>query len=183
VIFLDDSGIIDLFLRRDEDAIAETSNKYGKKLHSFSYGIVSSDEDADECVNDTYLSAWGLIPPNEPRTYYYPFLLRIIRHISFNCLKKKNRQKRSAVMVELTDELGDCLISEMEEQGITEAINHFLLGISPDARIVFVKRYFYMDSISDIAQNCGFSVSKVTSMLFRTRKALRKYLEGRNITI
>jgi RNA polymerase sigma factor, sigma-70 family len=184
---MDDPSIIDLFLQRDETAIAETSAKYGIKLQSFSYGILSSAEDAEECVNDTYLSAWNLIPPHEPRNYFYPFLTRILRHISFDCLKKKKRQKRTAVMVELTDELTGCLTPTLEEmeanQNITEAINCFLENIAQDARIVFVKRYFYMESIDSIARNFGFSKSKVTTMLCRTRKALRKYLEESDILI
>lgn len=185
---MEDTNIVDLYLQRAEAAIAETSSKYGKKLHSFSYVIVETDEDADECVNDTYLSAWNAIPPNEPRTYLFAFLTRIIRHISFDCVKKKKRQKRSAKIVKLTEELVDCIESVEDNkiysgENIIESINNFLADIEQNARIVFVRRYFFMDSIETISKSSGFSGSKVTSMLFRTRKALKKYLENNDIFI
>ncbi len=185
---MEDTNIVDLFLQRDEVALSETANKYGKKLHKFSYGIVDSDEDADECVNDTYLSAWNAIPPNEPRTYLFAFLMRIVRHISFDCVKRRNRQKRSATVITLSEELFEC-IPYVENnfidtyENVTESINLFLAEIEQSMRIVFVRRYFYMDSIKTIATNYGYTESKVTSMLYRTRNALRKYLENRGISV
>ncbi len=185
---MEDSCIVDLFLQREEGAIAETASKYGKRLHHFAYGIVENDEDAAECVNDAYLSAWNAIPPHEPRTYLLAFLLRILRHISLDLVRKQHRQKRAAILVSLSEELADCLpagdLDEMEAvENLTETINGFLADMAPSMRVVFVRRYFYMDSIKAIADACGYSESKVTSMLFRTRKALRKYLEKRGIFV
>ena len=106
---MDDSGIVELYLNRDEAAIARTSEKYGQRLRSFSLGIVQDLQTAEECENDTYVEAWSSIPPHAPRDYFYAFLARITRHLSLNRCRERSRLKRSALVSELSAELEQCI--------------------------------------------------------------------------
>ena len=106
---LDDNQIIELYLLRNEEAIRRTTEKYGSRLHSLTYGIVRDRQTAEECENDTYMEAWNTIPPHEPRSYFYAFLARIIRHISLNCCRDRSRLKRSAFICELSAEMEQCI--------------------------------------------------------------------------
>ena len=104
-----DGEIIDLYLKREPDAIRHTSEKYGSRLLVLSNRLMQDMETAKECENDTYFQAWERIPPNEPREYFFAFLAKIIRHLSLDVCRKKNRQKRNAVIVELSGELEQCI--------------------------------------------------------------------------
>ena len=106
---LEDSSIVELYLSRDEDAIFQTSKKYGSRLRALSLGIVADRFTAEECENDTYLEAWRSIPPHEPKSYFYQFLARITRHRSLNCCRERNRLRRSAYICELTAEMEQCI--------------------------------------------------------------------------
>lgn len=185
---MDDRDIVELFLNRDEDAINETANKYGSKLNGIAKNILGSEADAQECENDTYLDAWRLIPPNEPRNYFFAFLAKIIRHKSLNYCKRYNTQKRKAIIVELSKELEQCLKSSdvgdnLLDNEVGKLISSFLRKEKEETRIIFVRRYWYLDSISDIANKFKISESKVKSILFRTRNKLRFYLEKEGINI
>lgn len=179
---MDDTGIVDLFFERDESAITETANKYGSRLRALAMGIVREFETAEECENDTYLRAWNSIPPNEPREYFYPYLARITRNLSLNCCRDRERLKRNAFITELSREMEECIpssndtSSHMEEMELAAVINQFLQTLSKEKRVLFVRRYFFMESIQEIANRFGFSVSKVKTSLHRTRKALEEYL-------
>ena len=96
---MEDAKIVELYLKREEEAIRQTSDKYGKRLRSLAYGIVGEQQTAEECENDTYFIAWNSIPPQEPRDYLYAFLARITRHISLNCCRNRSRLKRSALRI------------------------------------------------------------------------------------
>lgn len=180
---LDDNKIIALYLRRDETAVKQTSEKFGDRLRALAYGIVKDHQTAEECENDTYLEAWNSIPPHEPRSYLYAFLARITRHISLDCCRKRSRLKRRAFISELSAEMEQCIPApnnvecRIDDIALREAINGFLSTLNEEKRNVFVRRYWYLDSVSDIARRFSLSESKVKTMLFRSRNRLRDYLE------
>ena len=180
---LDDNKIVELYLQRDETAIKQITEKYGSRLRLLAYGIVNDLQTAEECENDTYVESWNAIPPHEPRNYLYVFLARITRHISLNCCRDRSRLKRSAFIGELSAEMEQCIPApddvecRIDDMALSDAINGFLSKLDEGKRNVFVRRYWYLDSISDIANYYCFSESKVTSMLHRTRKKLRAVLE------
>ena len=186
---MDDSGIVDLYLSRDETALSLTKQQYGKKLRTISKNILNDLLSAEECENDAYLEAWNLIPPNEPRTYLFAFLGRIIRHLSIDRCRKANAQKRSAVFCDLTQEMQECIAAgssvddELDAAALSQTIDLFLSKESQDRRNVFVRRYWYFDSIAEISRRYGFSQSKVKTMLHRSREKLRIYLEKEGYTI
>jgi len=180
---LDDYQIVELFLQRDEGAIRETAEKYGKRLRSLSYGIVNDTQTAEECENDTYLEAWNSIPPHEPRAYLYAFLARITRHISLNCCRDRARLKRGALICELSDEMEQCIPHPdraeklIDDILLGETINKFLATLDEQKRNMFVRRYWYLDSISDIADRFSMSEGRVKITLLRCRNRLRELLE------
>ena len=180
---MDDNKIIDLYLCRDETAVKHTARKYGDHLRALAYGIVKDRLTAEECENDTYLKAWNSIPPHEPREYLYAFLARITRHISLDCCRKRSRLKRSAYISELSAEMEQCIPApddmecRIDDIAFGQAINGFLSTLSEEKRNVFIRRYWYLDSVSDIARRFSLSESKVKTMLFRSRNRLRDYLE------
>lgn len=186
---MDDNKIVDLYLCRDETAIQQTSEKFGNRLRSLSYGIVNDRQTAEECENDTYMEAWNSIPPHEPRSYLYAFLARITRHISLNRCRERSRLKRSALICELSAEMEQCIPApddvecRMDDMALSEAINGFLSTLSEEKRNVFIRRYWYMDSIAVISRHFALSESKVKTTLFRCRSQLRKYLEKEGYTI
>ena len=178
-----DSEIVDLYINRNEDAIKESSIKYSSKLRKISNTILLNEKDVNECENDTYMSAWKLIPPNEPREYLYLFLAKIIRNLSLNYYKKNNSIKRKAIVVELTKELEECIGSyDVEDNSIldkdfTQLINKFLTKEKEDTRNIFIRRYFYMETIKEIAYRYDMSEGKIKSNLFRSRNKLRFFFE------
>ena len=180
---MDDQAIVELYWNRSEHALSETSAKYGKYCYSIAYNILENSEDADESVNDTYLAAWGTIPPNRP-AILSAFLGKLTRRISIDCLRKRTADKRGGGEVTLVlDELEGCIAGKQNVENayihkeLTEAINCYLDTLTQMERNIFLCRYWYLDPIADIASNFGLSQSKVTSMLYRLRKKLRLQLE------
>ncbi len=186
---MDDNIIVDLYLNHDENAISETRDKYGARLRSLAFNIVKDIHTTEECENDTYMQAWNSIPPHEPRHYLYAFLARIIRHISLNRCREGNRLKRSAFICELSTELEQCIPASnnidsfIDNIVFAEIINDFLSEISEEKRNIFLRRYWYFDSIADISKRFGISKSKVKTMLFRIRNELRQHLEKEGYTV
>ena len=180
---LDDNKIVEMYLVRDEDAIKQTKEKYGKRLWSLSYGIVCDFQTAEECENDAYMEAWSTIPPHEPKSYFYAFLARIVRHISLNCCRNRDRLKRSAFICELNAEMEQCIPSpddlecRLNDMVLREAINSFLQTLDDEKRNIFVRRYWFLDSIASISKRFNCSESKVKTTLFRCRNQLREHLE------
>ena len=176
-----DEAIVDLFWQRSEKAIEETDKRYGRYFHYIANGILQNDEDSKEIVNDTYLKAWKNIPPERPINLK-AFLGRITRQLSLNRLEKNRAQKRGGGELTLAiDELSEVIADENDEDSLsvdelTRIINSFLRSLSQKERRVFIKRYWHMNSISQISKDFSFSESKVKSMLFRTREKLRQYL-------
>ena len=185
----DDSQIVDMYLQRDEQAISCTSVKYGKRIRSLARHITEDECTADECENDTYMEAWNRIPPHEPRDYLYAFLVRIVRHIALNRCEKNNALKRKASLVSLSDELNDCIAapdsteSVVDDMALKESLNSFLAGLEPEKRNIFMRRYWYTDEITEIAERFGYSESKIKSMLMRMREKLRKHFEKDGIGV
>ena len=180
---MEDNRIVDLYWQRNENAISETASKYGKYLHSISYQILSNAQDAEECVNDTYRDAWNTMPPHRP-SILSTFLGKITRRISIDLWRKYSAEKRGSGEIALAlDELEDCVSGsesveeESERMELTRILNGFLSALPDTERNVFLCRYWYMDSVPSIANQFGFSESKVTSMLHRTRAKLRVLLE------
>lgn len=180
---MDDGAIVELYLCRDEAAIGHTAQRYGARLRRLSYGIVEDIQTAEECENDTYLEAWERIPPHEPRSYLFAFLARIVRNLSIDRCRRRERLKRSAHIVTLSAELEACIPApddiqcRMEAAELGRVISVFLRSMPQQQRNVFLRRYWYADPIDAICRRYLMSQSKVKSMLFRTRNALRAYLE------
>jgi RNA polymerase sigma-70 factor (ECF subfamily) len=186
---MEDTGIVDLFLKRDEAAIRETAAKYGASLRRIAAGVLGDPLSAEECENDTYLQAWNSIPPHEPRDYLFPFLARITRHIAIDRCRREAAQKRTAQTVELTREMAECLpagadgFDAPDAHALTEAINRFLAALPETQRTLFLRRYWYFDSVADAARYCGVSLSKAKTTLFRLREKLRVFLEKEGYTV
>lgn len=186
---MDDSKIVDLYLARDEQAIRETSDKYGKQLMSLSYKVTEDSQTSEECVNDTYLQTWKSIPPNEPRTWLFAYLAKITRQVSLDAVRYRNRAKRSANMTELSEELEQTVAgvetpeSETDAELLMKEVSNYLRTQSEEKRVMFVRRYYYMDSISDIAKRFNLKEARVRVILFRVRDGLKKYLEKAGYTI
>lgn len=186
---MDDSLIVDLYLQRDEVAIKHTADKFGSRLRTLSYGIVEDYPTAEECENDTYIQAWNSIPPHEPKSYLYAFLARITRHISLNCCRHRNQLKRSAYIAELSSEMEQCIPAPndtecaVDDIVLKDAINAFLGALDVEKRNIFIRRYWYMDSIADISRRFALSSSKVKAILFRCRNKLRQQLIKEGFTL
>ena len=186
---MDDKIIVQLYWDRDASAIEETSKKYGNYCHTIARNIVSDDEDARECVNDTWLAAWRSMPPHRP-AILSAFLGRITRNLAFNRWKENHRQKRGGgQQCAVLDELAECVSSretveqEIEYQQLVNDINDFLASLSAEKRAMFVCRYWYTDSVADIAKRFGLRENTVTKSLQRTRAALRQHLQERGYHI
>lgn len=179
---MEDNKIVQLYLERDENAIRQTQERYGSRLRAISFGITCDRETSEECENDTYLEAWNRIPPSEPRNYLYAFLVRIIRSISIDRCRERTRLKRDGYMIELSKELEMCLpavndvADDVEAKLLGEEISRFLHTLTEEKQVIFLRRYFYLDSVSEIAKRLSISGSKVKITLFRVRNELREHL-------
>ena len=178
---MEDKLIVDLYWARNEEAITQTSVKYGNMMHGVSKSIVGSREDAEECVNDAYLAAWNSMPENRP-DYLGGYMAKIIRNISLNRYDRNHAAKRHGVQV-VFEELEGCLtdgttLEEQYEQGcLRELLNDFVAGLDQEKRVIFLRRYFYTDSIAEIAQRMQMSEGKVKTILFRLRGQLAAVLK------
>ena len=177
-----DSEIVSLYWDRNEEAIAQTQRKYGAYLSKVAYNILSDFEDSKECVNDTYLAAWNSMPTNRP-SILSTYLGKIVRQISIDVFRKRNTLKRYASEYAVSlDELGDSFsssttpVQELDAKLLDEAINRFVRELPDDARNTFIGRYYFFDSLKDVAAYCGMSESKAKSLLYRTRQSLKAYL-------
>lgn len=179
---MNDEKIVDLYWARAEQAIEETSAKYGKYCYSIAYNILADAEDAEESVNDTYLGAWNSMPPHRP-SLLSAFLGKLARRIAIDRWRRRSAAKRGGELAEALEELNECIPSrENVEQALLAAdlekrIDTFVNGLPVAERRVFLCRYWYMDSVSAICRQFGYSPGKVRVMLHRTRKALRACLE------
>jgi RNA polymerase sigma-70 factor (ECF subfamily) len=180
-----DEEIIKLYFDRDGDAVARTQEKYGAYLYTVSYDLIRNEQDAEECVNDAYSAAWNSMPPNRPavlRTY----LCKLVRNITLKRIREQSAQKRGGGQVMLAlDELEGLVPGQTEDREYAEALSRsvrdFVKGMQPDARRVFLQRYYYFTDIRTIAEKNGFTKSKVKMMLKRSRDALREKLASEDL--
>lgn len=185
VEYMDDLNIIELFWQRDETAIKETDIKYRGYLMSVSYNILNDHQDSDECINDTYLSAWNIIPPQKPNILK-TFLGCIIRNISLDCYRKKHAKKRIEFTI-LLSEIEDFIPSdisvenEIHENEIAGQISNFIKMLSIEKQQIFVRRYWHCDSVKSLSEKYRYSESKIKSMLYEIRKKLKVYLEKEGV--
>ena len=184
---MDDMRIIELYFERDEQAIKETDVKYGKLCHSIAYNILKNHQDSEECVNDTYVNVWNAIPPTRPNNFM-SFVCKIARNLSLKRLEFMTREKRSADVLLSLDELASVLPDEryapdISDEDVGKLISKFLRTQKEDVRNIFIRKYYFFDSIAEIAESLGFTESKVKNMLFYTRNKLRDYLIKEGVEI
>ena len=182
-----DSQIIALFWDRNEDAIQETDAVYGRKLYAISDKILHSNQDAEESVSDTYMRAWDTIPPQRPN-YFFAYLAKICRNCSLSRLQWNSAAKRNAEVVSLTQEMENCIPDrsyerKLEGEEIGRVLNAFLDSISLESRLIFMRRYWYTDSIAEIAARYSISEGKVKTQLHRTRNKLQLFLAKEGIYV
>ena len=188
-VYLNDNKIIELYFSRNQLAVSATETKFGSYCKKISMNILSDEQDTEEVLSDTYMQLWNTIPPQKPQSLM-AYIAKITRNLAINKLKAKNAQKRHSGESPLSyDELDICTPSgvnvenEAEVKLLSRHISDFLYTQKEDARNIFVRKYFYCESVEDIADRFSFSISKVKSTLMRTREKLRIYLtkEGYHI--
>lgn len=186
---MDDKDIITLYFRRDERAVVETCNKYDKYCNTISYNILKDRESVEECVNDAYLCLWEKIPPAEPNDLS-AYLGRIVRNISLGRYSRNKAEKRGGKEIVIAlDELAECVSGSDDVETLVtaeetmRAVERFLHSQPKEKRIIFVRRYWYLSSIKDIAKAFGMTSSKVASVLFRMRNDLKNYLTEEGINL
>lgn len=183
---MEDIEIIELFAARDERAVAEVNEKYGGICRSVAVGMLRDREDAEECINDVYMILWNNIPPAPDNLKAY--ICRLIRNmclkrIEYNSAKKRNG-KSKLYLSELSEELqGENFAAQQSDMELGETVSRFLRLQKPEVRNVFLRRYWLMESVAEIASRFSFTQSKVKSMLFHTRNKLEKYLKKEGIDI
>ena len=184
---MEDAKIMDLYFARSEDAICQTDAAYGKKLFHLADRILHDPQDSEESVSDTYMKTWETIPPHRP-TYFYAYLAKLCRHFALGKLDWKMAAKRRAEVVSLTEEMALCIPDRRQEaeaagKDIGRAMNAFLEGLSQESRVIFLRRYWFCDTIAEIAARYGISESKVKMRLLRTRNQLAEYLNKEGIPV
>ena len=184
---MDDLSIIELYFERDEKAIQETDKKYGRLCFNVAINVLGDDEDSEECVNDTYLSVWNIIPPTRPNNFK-AFICKITRNLSLKKLQYNKAIKRTPESLVSFSELeyvlpDNNIVSNIENAEIGKLISEFLMHEKPDARAVFIRKYWFFDSVEDIATRYSFSESKIKSLLYHTRSRLRDYLRKEGVEL
>lgn len=184
---MDDLQIIELYFQRNEQAIKETDHKYGKLCHRIAYNILNNHEDSEECVNETYVGVWNAIPPTRPNNFM-AFICKIARNLSLKRLEFLRREKRSQAMIISLEELeavlpDDRFAPDVSDENLGRLISQFLYRQKEDVRNVFIRKYYFFDSIREIAERYSLSESKVKNMLFYTRKRLKDYLVKEGVAI
>ena len=182
---MDDRRIIELFFARNEDAITETQAKYGRYLNSIAFDILGDRYDAAECESDTYLRAWNSIPPTDPQSLP-AFLTKILRNLALNRLRTDRRRiplKMTVILDELSEVIPDRDGDISDRLALRECLTGYVRALDPTRRNIFLKRYFYVMSVKDIASDMEMRVGTVKSTLHRMREELRSYLKERGIEI
>jgi RNA polymerase sigma factor (sigma-70 family) len=183
--YVEDELIVELYLMRNQEAIRESQLKFGRILMNISFCILESHEDSEECVNDTYLKAWVSIPPQKPENLC-AYLGRIVRNLSINRLNAKRAQKRGGgLLAELTDCIPSCENPHESAQAalLRDAIVSWLYSLPQDDRVLFLRRYWYGDSLNELAYECGVTPKKLAGRMFRLRQSLKKALEREEISL
>ncbi|MDK2964410.1 sigma-70 family RNA polymerase sigma factor [Lacrimispora sp.] len=185
---MEDSQIIDLFFERSEQAILELSNKYGKICNKVSLNILNNTQDAEECVNDAYLSTWNNIPPEKPDPLL-AYVCRIVRNLSIKKYYRNTALKRNSYYDIAFEELADCIPSQnsidrdYDSKELAKIINDFLDTLDKDNRVMFVRRYWFSDSLIEIAKMFGITEHNASVRLSRIRGRMKKYLLKRGVIL
>ena len=185
---MEDERIVALYWQRDEAAIRETEEKYGRYLMRIARNILSDEEDSRESVNDTYWRAWQTMPPHRPAVLG-AYLGKITRGLAIDRYRERNREKRRGSQYALSlSELEECVSGggaeeQMDLQLLAEAIWAYLRTLPPRNRSIFLRRYYAMDSLKEIGARWGMGESRVKSLLYRTRRGLRAYLEKEGFSV
>lgn len=185
---MDDQSIIELFSQRDENAIRETETKYGAYCLSIAYGILQNHEDAEECVNDTWMSAWNRIPTVKPDSLK-AFLGKIVRDIALSRFRANHAQKRYNGMEVMLDELEECIPSAfdvqetMEQQELSKLINDWLASLSTGDRVVFVKRYYFGQSVKSLAKLSACTENRMAQKMMKLRNSLKAFLTANEVSL
>lgn len=184
---MEDRKIVELFFARNEDAIKHTDAAYGRRLFTLADNIVKNNQDAEECVSDTYMRAWGTIPPQKPR-YFFAYLAKICRYFALDKLDWKMAAKRKAEVISLTQEMETCIPDHDRDRKLAgkelgQILDAFLRSLTPENRMVFMRRYWYVDTIAEIAVRYEISEGAVQMRLNRTRTKLAAYLEKEGIRV
>ena len=184
---MDDSKIIELFFARNEDAIKHTDDAYGRRLFHLADNIVHNDQDAEESVNDTYMKAWDTIPPQRPE-HFFAYIAKICRNFALKRIDWQKAKKRNAEVVTLTQEMENCIpdtyrYMEADARELGRILDAFLRTLTPENQMVFLRRYWYVDTIAEIAVRYGISESAVQMRLNRTRSKLAMYLAKEGIKV
>ena len=183
---VDEKELIELYINRDEKAIKCTQELYGARLKALAARLLANQSDTEECLNDTYYKVWNAIPAHRPESLY-AFCAVICRRTAMDILDKRTAQQRSAVVVELTTEMEQCIpdgSADTPDDGhLSELLKTFIAKLDNEKRAVFIRRYWFGETAAAIAEKYGYSETKVRSMLFRTRKKLKKFLEGKDVEL
>ncbi len=186
---MEDSKIVEMYLNRDENAIGETKQKYGRYCRYIAYNILNSSLDSEECENDTYLATWNSIPPSKPKSLR-AYVGKIVRNIAINRYNANKAKKRNDNIEIALEELSEAIPDvSTDGRAITDeltlkyALNAFVGSLKQETREIFVRRYWYLSSIKEISLDYGISESKVKVTLLRTREKLREFLGKEGIVI
>ena len=185
---IDDEKIVDLFVERSERAIQELDNKYGKICNKLSYNILNDRQDAEECVNDAYLGAWNAIPPARPDPLL-AYIVKIVRNLSLKIYWRKEAAKRSGHYTIALEEIEGCIADqktvedEIEARGLARIIEAFLDTLTVKERVIFMRRYAYADTYTDIAKRVGISEKNVSVRLALIRQKMKQYLMEREVFV
>lgn len=184
---MNDKNIVRLFFERSQQAITELSQKYGKLCFHIAMNILKCNEDAEECENDTYLKTWESIPPDDPMCLR-AYVSRIVRNLALSKYRYNHRQMRDSHLQVYLSELQDCIPASQDVEAsaddtVNRAIRAFLATQDMTARVLFIQRYFYMESISALSKRFGLKESNISTKLNRTRKKLKQYLEREGVVL
>lgn len=184
---MNDKDIIQLFFARSQQALTELSQKYGKLCFHIALNILKCNEDAEECENDTYLKTWNSVPPDNP-TYLNAYVSRIVRNLALSKYRYNHRKMRDNHLQVYLSELQDCIPASQDvetsaDDTVNYAIYDFLLKQDFITRVLFIQRYFYMESISNLSRKYGLKESSISTKLNRTRAKLKQYLEGEGVVL
>lgn len=185
---MDDRSIVDLYLQRDETAVKETQTKYGSYCYTIANNILSIHEDAEECVNDTLVSAWNKIPPIIPKSLK-AFLGKLVRDISLSRYRANHAQKRYGGLEVMLDELEECIPSEfdvqekLDQQNLDDLINDWLGSLSHVDRVLFIKRYYYGETVKNLAKLQVCTENQMAQRMLKLRNSLKSFLISKGVSI
>ena len=179
---MDDKQIIELYFQRDEAALSETQDKYGKYCLKIAGNILDDIEDSKECVNDTWVTVWNKIPPLVPVSLK-AFLGKVVRDISLSKYRENHAEKRYSTMNVMLDELEDCIPSginiedQAEKRELIGLVNDYLESIKTEDRVLFIRRYYFRESVKDLSEEYGCSENRMTQRLLKIRRKLKVFVE------